>query len=70
MSYTIKTIPDKRTYGTHSTMYCETLAEVERGLIYFSKEKAPAVATDEKGQIVGRVIEETKGTFRMWLEPM
>lgn len=69
MSYTVKTVPDKRTYGWHSTRYCESLAEVESALLFFQKAKTPAVATDGKGQIVGRVIEETKDCYRMWIEP-
>jgi len=46
------------------------MAEVESALAWFEKEKTPAVATDSKGSIVGRVIEETKGQFRMWTEPI
>jgi len=39
-------------------------------LAWFEKEKTPAVATDQKGNIIGRVIEETKGNYRMWIEPI
>lgn len=70
MTYIVKTVPDKRTYGWHSTRFCESMAEVESALAWFEKEKTPAIATDSKGLIVGRVIEETKGQFRMWTEPI
>ncbi|MFM9060648.1 MAG: hypothetical protein ACKOQP_03180 [Bacteroidota bacterium] len=46
------------------------MAEVETALTWFQKEMTPAVATDSKGQIIGRVIEETEGNFRMWIEPI
>lgn len=70
MTYTVKTVSEKRTYGWHSTRYCENMADVERALSFFERSKTPAVATDHKGQIIGRVIEETKGNFRMWIEPI
>jgi hypothetical protein len=70
MSFTIKTINDRRKYGMISTSFYETLAEVEKALIWFEKKKIEVVATDNKNRIVGRVIEETDNNFRMWIEPI
>ena len=71
MSYHIKTVHQRETTcGIHGDAYCEDLACVESQLIWFAKHKAPCVATDKKGNIIGRVIEETEGIFRMWMEPI